>query len=49
MPQKSNHGCKEKYPQIRVGTLETMRIKDQNRDFFAALKRFRIRVRHIMT
>ena len=27
MPQKSNHDFKEKYPYIRVGTLEPLRIK----------------------
>ena len=37
MPQKSIHDFKEKYPYIRAGTLELVRIKDmltKNR-FFA--------------
>ena len=28
MPQESNHDFKEKYPYIRVGTLEPMHIKE---------------------
>ena len=28
MPHISNNGLKEKYPYVRVGTLETMHIKD---------------------
>ena len=41
---------KEKYPYIRVGTLEPMRIKDilnKKNSVFAVRQRFRIRVRHI--
>ena len=41
MPQKSNHNFKEKYPYIRVGTLEPMRIKyiSTNTAVFAAHQR----------
>ena len=52
MPKKSNHDSKEKYPYIRVGTLEPQRIKDiftaKNR-FFNVRQCFRIRIRHIIT
>ena len=48
MPQKSNQDFKEKYPNVRTGILELMRIKDiltKNR-FFAVRKRFRTRQRN---
>ena len=37
-PQRSNNNFKEKYPYIRAGALETMRIKDvltKNKFLFA--------------
>ena len=52
MPQESKHGFKGKYPQVRAGTLEPLRIKDifiKKWSFFAVRQRFEIRVRHLMT
>ena len=43
MPQKRNHDLTERYPNIKVGTCEPMRIKDiltENR-FFAVPQRLR--------
>ena len=40
MPQKSNHDFKEKYPYIRAGKLEPLRITDiltKKTDFFASV------------
>ena len=42
MPQKQNHGFQEKYPYIRAGTLEPMRMKD----ILTKNSCFRIRKRH---
>ena len=51
MAQKSNHDFKEKYPYVRVGTLEPMRVKDilKKNSCFIRTPGFRIRVRHLMT
>ena len=50
MPQKRNQDLTEKYPDIKAGTYELMRIKDiliKNR-FSAVRQRSRIWVRHMM-
>ena len=50
MPQKSNHDFMRKYPYVRVGRLETMRIKDIFTKTAVAIGQcFRIRVRNMMT
>ena len=51
IPPKSNNDFKEKYPNVRVGTLlVSMRITGilNNNSFFAMRQRFRIRKRHKM-
>ena len=43
IPNKNNHDFKEKYPYVRAGTLEPMRIKEilTKNSFFVVRQRFK--------